>query len=83
MEGHITPTYIEILGDWHVECFKEFSLQPQALPYECPKCGEAIQHKEQVYYATIGSKPLPGYVRPESRGYEMKAVFHVCCAAKK
>lgn len=82
MEGHITPTYLEILGEWHLECFNEFSLQPQQLPYHCSKCGARVRHQELVYYATIGYKPLSGYKRPESRGYEMKSIFHVVCPAR-
>jgi hypothetical protein len=82
MEGHITPSYLEILGEWHVGCFHEFTLQPQSLPYKCPKCGEIIRHKEEVYYAVIGSRPLPGYVRPESRGYQMKTIVHVRCRGR-
>jgi hypothetical protein len=75
--GHITPTYIEVIEEWHVECYeKEFQLRPQSMPYTCDTCGRAIEHGDEVFYGCIGAKAAPGYTRPEQRGNQLYLVKH-------
>jgi hypothetical protein len=81
--GHITPTYSdEVVGEWHVKCYREFQLRPQAMPYVCEVCKDPVQHGEEVLYACIGDKPSPGYIRPEDRGDILYLVKHVRCKSK-
>ena len=74
--GNITPTYErnDIVSEWHVECFREFPIQRQRMPYRCQVCDAEIQHGQMIYYAYIGERPAPGYVRPENRGDELVLV---------
>jgi hypothetical protein len=75
--GHITPAYPTIFGEWHFECFKEFPLNPQKMPYRCAKCFERIEHGENIACFLIGYKPADGYSRPELRGDKLYTVAHL------
>jgi len=84
--GHITPTYTdEVYGEWHERCYRnrKFRLKPQAMPFKCQKCGRRIEHGEEVLYAIKGSKPAPGFIRPQARGYLLWLVQHIKCPEKK
>lgn len=79
--GQITPTYGDFVAnpdvrEWHEQCFTEYSLARQKGPYRCLNCGETIAHASMVYYILIGTKPAPGYIRPEGRGKTMPWIIH-------
>lgn len=77
--GHITPAWTEerdILGEWHRDCFREFTLTAQAIPYHCEECGKPILRGQTVSFACIGSKAPFGQLRPERRGHELYLIRH-------
>ncbi len=77
-EPFITPTLQYIDSEWHERCYPgEFAFQSP--PYICPTCGERIVDGESVVYVTVGSAPEEGYIRPESRGYQLARIEHVNC----
>lgn len=78
----ITPTYtfpLPILAEYHLDCYQGQTLEPQEQPYRCQFCRVPIRDGEQVLYATRGTMPDPGYIRPESRGYKLMLVAHEVC----
>jgi DNA-directed RNA polymerase subunit RPC12/RpoP len=78
--GYITPTYTDpVIGQWHVDCFREFPLREQTMPYRCRSCGKQIEHNAEIMYVCIGDKPARGYIRPENRGYSLYLVAHIRC----
>lgn len=79
--AQITPTYGDFVADpdvreWHSSCFTEYDLVPQEPPYRCLRCGRRIQHAEEVYYITIGTKYSLRHTRPASRGKTMPWIMH-------
>jgi len=77
----ITPTYGDFVRDpevleWHDGCFKEFKLVLQAGPYKCLRCHKAIQHSEEVFYITKGTKYSLYHTRPADRGKTMPWIVH-------
>ena len=78
-DGHITPAFTEerdILGEWRRDCFREFSLEAQTIPYHCEECGKPIRHGQTVSFACIGYKAPHGQLRPERRGMELYLIRH-------
>ena len=78
--GNITPAWTsedQIVGEWHYECFREFPLHAQAIPYICQTCGQPIAHGDEVHCAFVGDKAPEGQLRPERRGHCLYMVRHV------
>ena len=78
-DGYITPTFSGIVAEWHEECFQEFTLRPQLVPYVCQTCHKPVKHGDKVIYICIGNKAGPDHIEPEDHGYEMYLVTHVAC----
>jgi hypothetical protein len=68
MVRYVTPANREIEGEWHLDCFSEFTLTPQALPYKCNRCKKPIKNRSKVSYALVGTNPDEIYVTVELRG---------------
>jgi hypothetical protein len=88
--GFETPTYasgggfilFETHADCSIKCFKDAAFDPQWLqPYHCSLCKGSLPHGTEVVYASFGTKPSSGYIRPECRGYAIPLISHVDCWA--
>jgi hypothetical protein len=79
-KGSLTPTYsAPIVAEWHENCFSAFELNWQTHPYCCLICNESLSHGAAVAYITTGTKPRPGFTRPECRGCEIPYIVHRQC----
>jgi ribosomal protein L24E len=80
--GYITPTGMDRKNtkNWHVECFREFRIKEQALPYRCQSCHRRVKPGEGVVYVSRGKKPSAKHIRVEQRGHTLFYVAHERCA---
>jgi len=69
-EPYITPDRYKLLGNWCVDCFRlDYGglVGSQVQPYHCSLCGRGFEEREQVIYATFGTRPAPLAKRAEIR----------------
>jgi hypothetical protein len=67
---YITPDRHKLLGNWCTDCFQlDFGgiIRIQMQPYKCSLCGRGFEEREQVIYATRGTRPAPPAQRAEIR----------------
>jgi hypothetical protein len=78
-EGYITPAFAMLLAEWHMECFHEFELEPQTVPYTCQSCNHPIEGGKPVTFLVKGTETDLEHTVAEGRAYEIYSVRHVHC----
>ena len=84
-----------VIGEWHESCFRQrpcirigegaeqqdykIVLKMRLPPYTCMLCSGEIESGEKIFYGVIGSRPEPGYIRPQARGYGLFFAAHSDC----
>jgi hypothetical protein len=76
----ITPAYTSLHAEWHRDCFHDFELKEQSLPYKCQDCGNEISFGETIVFLIIGEETDSYSTVAEKRGDTIYSPKHRRCS---